>query len=358
MSAVFLAFPGYEPTVSGVHVAFDGVELWNLKDISLTDFVSRFEARVPIINRDNRPNPFVGSDYDTFRSSYEASTWGILLPDVSSDYLSVRYVSYLLLSLYSGKFLPVMFHATELGITVERDQIHVGMAAQFHKEDLQFVSEAFSKFYRTLYGVVASTQWNSGTVLAWTSEKWRLCLASILFLDLARYQYSKQVLTWPKECSDLVTLHELLLSTKERDRGASKMPRRIRALLGAHIGRPTSDIHDQLSRLFDFRSEFVHGRFFQRLKEQTRRAGNGDLADVPHVEFKFLRDQTLLARQVFVAVLYLASDIGRLPALGSSNAPVQEAVARAEQDPRLRRSLQTMTDSILKLLPVSSAGST
>ena len=78
---------------------------------------------------------------------------------------------------------------------------------------------------------------------------YRLCV--LLFNELKRYQFPKSTMIWQKECAEIVTIYENLLSRYANDNGKYKIIQRIRILLQDYYRDNISDYEKNLKRLFN-----------------------------------------------------------------------------------------------------------
>ena len=122
-------------------------------------------------------------------------------------------------------------------------------------------------------------------------------------------------------------------------------------MIGHAPPRPT---HRYGKDTFSFRNEFIHGDFFRRLARQSSPAQGTDIAELPAVEFDFLRMQTRALCLVFACIMHLGSCLPELVRHDTSIQSVQDAVERAVMDVELRTMVQDCCKPILQSMPISA----
>ncbi len=353
MRKIFLAFPGYQVGISQKIKKIGEFEFWNLEKIDETEFIDLIESRIKPFNKNVKRNNRAWLDEanpyrNMYKSCYKNSRWGILLPDYSRNNLGTRYESLFAVNLFSDLSLLVMFYVSRGGITIEKTKLDVHQQSRFHNEDKKFTNKKFLEFYRLLMQEIMGINWYADEVLKWDREKWRLSIACLLFGELEQYQRSKKVMTWQKECAEIVTLYETLLSRVKDDNGRYKIIQRVEILLGDHYKKKFKNIKKNLKTLFDYRNEFVHGGFFDRLKKETKSYPDDQkMAQLPNVDFKFLEEQTEVLRKTLIVFIYLRKKFKKIKAFGALSVP--EIVNMGIMDIQLRKRIQKYTNEILKL---------
>ena len=348
MQKIFLAFPGYDVTLNQKIKKIGDFEFWNLEKISDDEFVSLIQKKIKPLNKNVRKNYLTPRTEQDFRESYKNSSWGMLLPNYAKDYLDGRYESLFTVNLFSEFNLPVMFYVQKLGITVKKRNIEIAGKAQFHGEDKKFLSKKFIKFYNLIFPSLIGVSWQAYEVAKWNREDWRMYISCLLFDKLAKYQHSKNPMTWQAECAETVSFYEALLPKDLRDNGQYKISQKIEILLGRYYKKQFPEIKGGLKKLFSSRNDFVHGSFFNRLKKATKpHPGNKDMAQIPMVDFNFLETQYRVAKQVLVAFLYLKKMLG-------NQKTIPETIHSGVMDIKTREKIQNCADEILKLMSFSA----
>lgn len=350
MKKVFLAFPGYNVKIREKIKKIEEFEFWNLEKITETDFIELIKNKIKPANKNVKKNYFSPGNEEFYKNSYKESTWGVLLPDYAKNDSSSRYESLFVKNLFSDLSLPVTFYVTRLGITVERQKIDAFKKSSFHSEDKKVTNKYFLQFYQLLLPEIIGTNWHAYEVLKWDREQWRLSIACLLFNDLEKYQRSKQIMHWQKECTEIVTLYEMLLSRFKNDTGRHKIIQRIEILLGKHYKSSFVNIKKNLHTLFDYRNEFVHGNFFDRLKKDTKSySNNKQMAQLPMVDFNFLEEQTEVLRKTFIAFIYLKKKFKKNKSKALKDLSIPDIINLGIMDITTRKKIEKYSEEILKL---------
>ncbi|MFH1533398.1 MAG: hypothetical protein ABID64_00525, partial [Nitrospirota bacterium] len=236
MKKVFIAFPGYNVQLKQKIKTVGDLEFWNLTKIDKSEFIDLIERRIKPLNKNIKRNNHAWLDEenqykDQYDSSYKESSWGILLPDYAGKDNYGISSSLMTINLYSNTFLPSMFYVNKWGINITRQKVDNAS----HHQDIKFTKKKFQEFYKLLAPTLTRIDWEAYRVMNWDKEQWRLSIACLLFYKLEKHQNSKEVMTWQKECADLVTIFETLLSRHANDNGKYKIMQRIEALLGKKL---------------------------------------------------------------------------------------------------------------------------
>jgi len=347
---IFLSFPGYQVTLKQKIKKIGDFEFWNLEKITDDEFISLIQKKIRPINKNVKKNYFLTNSEQDFRESYKNSTWGILLPNYTKDYLDGRYESLFAINLFSDLNLPVMFYTQRMGINVEKRNILIHQKAQFHSEDKKFLNKKFIKFYNLIFPSLVGIRWEAYEVAKWNREDWRMHVSCLLFNELEKYQRSKQVMTWQSECADIVSFYESLLSRKPNDNGKYRICQRIEVLLGRYYKKDFKKLKIGLNSLFNYRNEFVHGSFFDRLKKATKTyPDNSNMVQLPMVDFNFLETQSKIAKQVLIVFLYL-KEVFKNKKLPGNFQTIPEIIHAGIMDVKIRDKIQDSAEEILKLL--------
>lgn len=345
MRRIFLSFPGYNVGIKQKIKKINDFEFWNLEKIDQNEFIKLIRKKIKPINKNVVKNYFTTRDEGAYKEAYKESAWGMLLPDFTKDPMGSRYESLFLVNLFSKLALPVTFYVSRMGIMVEKTKLSFSKKAIFHGEDNKFTNKRFIQFYNLLFPEVMGTSWHADEVLKWGREDWRLSIACSSFSELSKYQKVKYPMRWQEECADIAAFYETLLSRKKNDGGYYKIIQRIEVLLSDHYKDKFGGIKKGLKDLFDYRNEFVHGSFFDRLKKETKAySDNSKMAQLPGVDFRFLEKQVEVARKVFISFFYLKKKFKK------TNKPTPELINSAIMDINLRKKIQRHTNDIMKLL--------
>lgn len=346
MQKIFLAFPGYQVTIDKKIKKIGNFEFWNLEKINEDEFISLIQKKIKPLNKNFKRNYFHGRSEQDYRESYRSSSWGMLLPNYVENHLDGRFESLFTVNLFSQYSLPVMFYVSSIGVSVEKDKILLAEKAQFHSEDKKFINKKFINFYNKLFPTLIGCRWEAGEVLKWSREDWRLYISRLLFERLAKYQKSKQIMTWQSECAEIVSFYEAILPRYPKDNGSYRIIQKIEILLGKSLKHNFPLVKNGLKELFASRNEFVHGSFFDRLKKNTKVYPDNNLAQLPSVDFNFLQAQADLAKKVFIVFLYLK----KLKQRKSLRNTIPEIIHSGIMDIDIRKKIQNHSEEILKLL--------
>jgi hypothetical protein len=338
INKIFLAFSGWGVNIKNIE-KIAGIELFNLKDIDEQLFVNLIQKKIKPFNKNvirNNKDEFKNL---RFKESYSNSDWGILLPDYFKDErFSLKNNALYLMKLFSGEPLHVMFSVGNHGVEIEKTVVLERVKARFHKQDKIFFDKKFVNFYKIFFPVIDKAWWWAPDVAKWNLEDWRLHAACVLFEELGEYYGSKKLITWQSECADIVSLYENLFSRWKNDGGAYRVTQRINVILGKRFNNQTKK---DLKDLYNYRNEFVHGSFFERLKENTK------LAQLPMIDMKFLEEQANMARKVFIIYLCLTKEILEGHITGKSASHV---IHDGILDIELRKKIEKVVNKILKIV--------
>ncbi|MFA6184492.1 MAG: hypothetical protein WC682_05370 [Parcubacteria group bacterium] len=339
---IFLAFPGFEVGVEKIE-KLSTVKLFNLNSISEADFINLINKEIKPFNKNvvrNNKNDFAKLE---FKKSYSSSNWGISLPIYGKESsLAGIYEARYLMKLFSGSPLPVMFSVGSMGVDVRKTGISTLEKAMFHGEDKNFFNNDFLSFYKILFPIIQKSGWDAIAVAKWSLEDWRLCAACVVFDDLEKYYRSKRMMTWQSECADLASFYEMLFSRRKNDGGIYKITQRLSVLLGNSF---SPQMKKDLSLLYNYRNEFVHGSFFERLKRSTKTyPDDNNMAQLPNLDYKFLSEQANLARKIFIIYLYLVKKLSKGRLAGQS---VSQIIHDGIMDVKSRKQIQKYANEIL-----------
>lgn len=346
MEKIFLAFPSWEVQLKEKISKIDNFEFWNLNKIKEDEFVNLIQGKIKPLNKNVIRNYYHYGDY---KKAYANSDWGMLLPDYDGEFDGSGWASHLLIKLFSGCPLTVMFTVGKGGIRIKKDNISNLEKAHWHKEDLKFKDRKFIKFYGALSSVLINTHWDARKVLKWSKEEWKLYIAICQFEELFKYFRIKDSMRWQSECADIVSLYEILLSSEKNDGGQYRIIQRIEILLGGFYEKEISDIKEGLKKLYASRNEFVHGSYFDRLKKETKfYPDDNEMAQMPKVDFDFLERQFEIAREVLIVYLVLLKSVKKFK--GCENRSISKIINDGIMDIKTRSLIQSCSKEILELL--------
>ena len=264
--SIFIAFtgPGIDQAEPVCKIA-DGYECWNLKTFDLDGFIASVQSRIPPVNENVLGNYKLapGAPQDPFAitdGQYGAAAWGLLLPHDIPEVIVDGYGETLfLLNLYSPRFLYPCFYVTDLGIW--RRDYGKRREIYFHaqQQSARFRREEFVKYHQMLKSEAGYGSWNAYRMKCWSTEDWRLLLASILYVGLQDCENSKEFITWPREAADMATILETLFTagTDDNSEVGYKLRKRAAALVAfRQPGRRTGN-QDPVQRTQFLRAWFV-----------------------------------------------------------------------------------------------------
>jgi len=350
MRKIFLAFPGWEVQLKSKISKINDFEFWNLNKIKKDEFIDLIQKKIKPLNKNVRRDYYHFGDPEKFCISYKNSNWGMLLPDYNDGFDGNKRDSFLLIELFSGLPLSIMFTVGRGGIFIKKYNITELEKASWRKEDIKFRNKKFINFYNKLYPIVTNTDWHADKVLKWSREEWRLCIAFLQFEELFKYFRTKYPMRWQSECSDIVSLYEILLSRKKNDNGAYKIIQRIEILLGSFYRKEMPTIKKELKKFYNFRNDFVHGSYFDHLKKETKSYPDDEsMAQMPSVDFRFLERQFNIVRKVFVVYLFLIKKFKHKKIQKYKNKSISEIITDGIMDVKIRTLIQKYSEEILKL---------
>lgn len=350
MKRIFLAFPGYQVKIRGKVKKIGDCEFWNLKQIDEKEFLAMIQSKIPPLNKNVTSNYFGFNSSENYSKSYKHTAWGVLLPDYSKyDNMPKIDSSLLVIHLYSGLSSPLTFYVNRLGIEIRNTSIQPNDKSNAIRVEL-LANNKFQKFYEQIFPVIDRSELDTALVIRWNKEQWRLCVACQLFKSFQKYQFSKDIMTWQKECAEAVNFYETLLSVNKGDYGKFKMMQRIKVMLGKFYEK-NKDLEQGLGAVFDHRNEFLHGDFFNRLKKMTKPYPNDNkMAQLPIMDFRFLREQGNLLRMTFIVFLHLSKKFEKVRSKTLQGLSIPEIIQHGIMDIQTRKRIQQYSEEILKLL--------
>ncbi|MDD2807373.1 MAG: hypothetical protein PHW95_02555 [Patescibacteria group bacterium] len=348
MGKMFLAFADCSSSNKNVIKKIGNIEFFNLAKINQNDFLRLMNSKFKFPNKKlikNFPN---SPDYKLFTDLYKCSAWGMMVPHNHRESFGSIYIPRMITHLYTAKPLICTFSVTVAGPWIMTRKLAIDQRAQFHSEDKSLMSKRFLKFYKEIYPVIQGTNWNADEVTQWDNERWRVHLALVFFDQLFEYYNKKPVTTWPKECSEIVTLIETIFSVHKSDYGQTLMMQRVEVLLGDFYGKAFKDVKQDLKDLFDYRNKFIHGKYFLTLKKKvTTYPDNSNMAQLPSVDMRLLFSLELIVRDLMVAYLYLLKYFHHKSNRG--NIMLSRVILEAVMDIQLREKIQFRVNRILRL---------
>lgn len=353
---IFIAFLGPEiEQDEKIFVIGEGFECWNLKKFEPEEFIERIVARIPPVHDGLKERHYLVKDdsggIGVTEKKFGTTSWGLLIPDAISKKLISGYGEILfLLNLYSPHFLHPVFHVDQMGVTDFKSPSIVPNAhfSYFHnqkKADI-FKTKEFISFFKKLleqsvYSSTSRDHWDT-----WNKEEWRLFIGVIFYSELEKYEYQKEGLAWQREAVDMMTIMETLFTADNKSR--DEVGYRLRKRLGSLLANYLPDIEIDIKKLYDERSEFVHGSLFAKLAKESVKLREG-VVGLPLPDFNFYRKHKEYVRFALVAYLFLALKIKEREF--SEQTRVIDLLEAGIVDIGLRKRIVGFVDEIFSLLP-------
>lgn len=312
---LFLAFSGKEiKQQQQVLEIEDGYECWNLKKFSRDTFIDALKAKIPAVNKNVEDRYYKTEDsqninFGISEQQFNQCSWGLVIPDSREDVLIDSFSETLfLLNLYSPNFVHPIFYGSGLGIgQVRYPASPLSQILSESNASETFSTSQFVLFFKTLLPQSQYGPWVLDRIKNWDKEDWRLFTAGLLYRGLEDYENKKDLFGWQRESADMAGILECLFTAGDgsKDEVGYRLRKRVAVLLSFKFPSIETDV----KQLYDQRSDFVHGRFFESLPKETKQAQS----NLPIPDFVFLYRQKEYVRFAIVAYLYLAKNIESQP---------------------------------------------
>lgn len=281
------------------------IELWNLKQISYSVFIKSIRKIFPPIGPQTEANyekqENGQSPFGITENQYNKCTWGILLPNIYDNGIDeLRFI----MDLYCGVFLYPFFLVNNLGVNVLAENLNkppYDPSIQNQNQFIKFNSENFMKFLNIFSQAGQFSAWHALRVTKWEVEDFRMFTASMIYQGLSKYYNSKPIFMWQREMADISMLLENLFTAQGSVN--TEIGYRLRQKITLLLQDKYPEINSKMKNLYDLRSEFVHGSFFNRMKKSTKTVEG--LGDLPKVEWQLLHETFEFARYALIICLYL-----------------------------------------------------
>ena len=346
---IFIAFGGNEaPTQQDErYVMSEGHECWDLTKIPFDTFVEYVKKEIPPANANITDEHY---KMDIWKSDIEKiykdkAKWGLLLPTPKGQYSRYEYEVIHALHLFSPTFLYPLFHAADMGcwatphseIAREHGQNYKLFCLGQSDQSRFFRTENFVDYYQKMFGALDYYGHDRSRENSWDQQDWQLSWVHSLFADLRRYQNTgKQQGFFLRESVDLCVILESLNNKKE-DGIKYKLKKRLSALLQPFM----PDIEKTVEKLYDLRSDYIHGNIFRKMK-------GFDDGSPTSEDFDFLEKCTAYVRRILIAYTYLFL---HRESFSFSEQDVMSWLESAILDCNVREEIQRKADEILRLLP-------
>lgn len=346
---IFIAFGGNGAPMQQDerHSMAEGYECWNLTKIPFDTFIEYVKKEIPPVNAsitdENYKTDIWGSDIG--KIYMDQAKWGLLLPTPTGQYSRYGYEVIHALHLFSPTFLYPLFHVADMGCWATP---HSEMAREYGQNYQLFMlgqsdqshffrTKNFVDYYQKMFDALDYYGHDRSREDSWDQNDWQLCWVHSLFADLRRYQNTgKKQGFFLRECVDLCVILESLNNKKE-DGIKYKLKKRISALLLPFL----PDTEDTIDKLYDLRSEYIHGNIFRKMK-------GFDDGSPSSEDFNFLEKCTAYVRYFLVAYTYLFL---HRSSFSFSEQRVMSWLESAILDCNLRAEIQRKAHEILHLLP-------
>lgn len=346
---IFLAFIGKEPEqAEKIFEMQDGYEFWNLKKFTIDEYVDEIKNKIPPVNDNVVHNYKTDSSslghYSITADQFEKCSWGLLIPDTLEMGFFSSAETMFILNLYSPNFLYPHFFVSDMGIMRLKhdiDSIHY-----FHTQDYSiFNNKKFVKFYKLLFEQSKYGSWYLDRIQLWNKEDWRLFVAALLYSGLKDYENGKSSFGWQRESAEMgATLEALFTAGDARN---EEVMYRLRKRVAVLLTWKFPDIEKDVKELYEARSAFVHGSFFEQIAKESPNAYN----NLPIPDFNLLYKHKEYVRIALVAYLNLAKiiNLGGIENVKS----VMDALEKSIIDVKLREILIFETKKLFDLMPKS-----
>jgi len=346
---IFLAFVGKEPEqVDKIFEIQDGYEFWNLKKFTIDEFVDEIKKKIIPVNNNVVHNYIEdGSSRDPFAitaEQFEKCSWGLLISNTLDCGVFSSAETMFILNLYSPNFLYPHFFVSDMGIM--RQKHDKNSVHYFHTQDYSiFNNKNFVEFYKIIFDQSKYGSWHLDRVQSWNKEDWRLFVAALLYSGLKDYENSKSPFGWQRESAEMGSTLEALFTAG--DARNEEVMYRLRKRVAVLLSWKFPDIEKDIKKLYEARSAFVHGSFFEQIAKESPNAYN----NLPIPDFNLLYKHKEYVRIAMVAYLNLAKIIN---SGGIENVKsVMHALEKSIIDVKLREILIFETKKLLDLMPKS-----
>jgi len=358
MKYIFIGFYGWPKDTTSqakfAEVTGGYFECWNLEKYSLTDFVKAIQIKIQPVNENVLKNYVATAAEDMFgitEEQYKNCSWGILVPHPAEHYVSYGEVAGII-NLFSNAFLRPAFHASDFGIQMVNKKVLGNWLFYQNKYEL-LGSKNFVDFYQKMLPSARYFIWLRDNVLTWADEDWRLYMAASFYSGLEEYENSKAIYTWQRESADMATLLETLFTAGESEK--EEIGYRLRKRAFVLIGWKFPDIEKEIKKLYNDRSDFVHGSFYKKVVKMMRKNKEADPAFPPGPDFRSLYAAKEKVRFILVAYLYLHDRMQSDTNLFVGYDNVQSLLEAAVSDTVLRGGVVQVVKEVVDLVPEAEA---
>lgn len=355
MGRIFIGFGG--PKTESKNYDGGKISCWSLATSSLESFIDEVKKVIPPINDNITDENYFGGGHKAnfglgIKEIWGKVSWGILIQDdAARSYTDLYERALFLINVFSPSFLYPIFYVSHLGAhRISYD--HYPYANMFgwpadiryHNQNQfeKFAAENLELFFNNLLPQSIYVSNSADRLRDWTREEWSIFAAAILFEGLKTYDSSKSPFLWQREAADISAIAEALC-VEEKEELRYRLGKRCSVLVeSAHFNNVEGDI----KKLYTLRSEFVHGKFGNRIRKGNK-GGSWGWDETLLEDFEFLERQVKLIRFLFAGYLKLKSESDLLGGYGT----VQSMLETAIIDTNLRARVNSSTQAIFALMP-------
>ncbi len=356
--AVFLGFGGVPITQSSTRLVIaPGFECWDLKKMTLPQFVIEIKSAIPPLNVNIMDAFYFGDSrfVPPMEPIYKRCSWGLLLPFPTDKHGNNNVEEVLfILNLFSPAFLNPHFSTSDMGMRDHSRDLPEYWHEPSYTQDQSslFKTDRFVKFFHALEPACPLFSYDYHRIRGWREEKHALAMACALFKDLRHY-ISKDTLKIHREYLDIRIILEMLLTYEDEPaKGPNVLNRMMTFLKG---------IRKNSKYVYKYRNDYVHGKTFKYVKymsttSQTK-GRTGKYYDhhfkVKDKAKKFLRYLLAACIQLFInkqADVFLKK-LSNLQIIDRSAGDLYLKKGKRSPDKVLRRKLRTSANSLFRLMP-------
>ena len=250
----------------------EGYECWNLKKMLFEEFVDKIKTKIPPINDNVLSNYIVTikSDFGITEEQYNNCSWGLFIPDSLDDMYSNNFTEILfIINLYSPDFMYPWFYVSDFGIQKGNFKIPPTMLLNSQEKSKILGDSDFVNFIKKFFPLSKHSNWQLNRIEKWEKEDWRLYVACNLYKNLKEYDNGKSAFDWQKEAAEMCAILESLFTACDSQNGevGYRLRKRVSVLLSSFF----PDIEKDIKLLYNTRSSFIHGSFFNTIIKQTKK---------------------------------------------------------------------------------------
>ena len=325
-----------------------GYECWDLKQFDRNGFIDALQAAIPPVNENvhaNYRSEEAQSGLGVAEDLFNQSTWGLLIPVAPGDGGMLGFGEALfLINLFSPVSLHPLYSGSDFGIQPSPKSSRLILSADQNQAGA-FKCPEFVTYFDLLLQQGQYGAWSRHRVEAWDKEDWRLFAAALLHHGLQEYDGGKSVFGWQRESADMAAVLESLFTAG--DGTVEGIGYRLRKRIAVLLSGRFQGIEESVKSLYNQRSDFVHGRFFEQMAKESARHDH----DLPIPDMISLRAMRERVRWAFLGYLYLARLVRENPAEYNEKSKVLDVLEDAIIDTELRARVLHNVGRVYDLLP-------